>query len=213
MSLMVFTKNLLKTISISALLLTSSAYAEKPNFSYSSLGLSVGSVNYKDPFCFSSQCDSSSSSASINGSLQLADTFVLSVQGGSEVLETYDWKDEASAGSVGIGVAIPVNDKMDFNAGVYSLSADLNLCIWGSCSKSTWDGTGFIAGLRSWLDNDRKFSGKIAYDSFKYSKSTDRTNTLILGVSTWIKEHHELSFKHESSQYSTSNSLGYTYVF
>ena len=208
-----FSKNLIKTVSIGALLLTSAAYAEKPNFSYSSLGLSIGSVSYKDDICIGGSCTSTASASGVDGSLQLGDIFVLSLSGTAMKLDASAWNADISAGEFGVGIALPVSNTVDFNAGISSASIDVDTCGFGSCVKESDTGTRFGGGLRAWLNDTKTFSGSVGYNTFKASKSTDRVNSYNIGIAAWLKTHHKLSLSYGSNSDATSTAFGYSYVF
>ena len=75
---------LLAVLALAGVVLSTPSFAEKTNFSYSTLSIDLGRVTYKTPICAVGQCLSDLSGVSIGGSYQFADDLlVVSLSGTS----------------------------------------------------------------------------------------------------------------------------------
>ena len=68
---------LLVVLALAGGVLSTPSFAEKTNFSYSTLGIELGRVTYKTPICAGGQCLSDLGGAAIGGSLQFADDLLV----------------------------------------------------------------------------------------------------------------------------------------
>ncbi len=208
-----FSKNLIKTAFVAALLSVSSAHAEKPNFDYSSLRLSLGTVNYKTPLCVAGSCASSGNTAGVGGTLQIGDNFLIDLDGSSLKVNSGDWSADGSGGEFGIGLAFPMSNAIDFRGGISSISSDINACGFGVCVKHSDTGNSVSAGIRAWLNDAHTFSGAIDIRSSKLSEDIGRTTTTGILLAYWVQTHHKLSVSYGSNDKTTGTSVGYAYVF
>lgn len=208
-----FTKTLIKTVFISSLLFVTSAYAEKTNFSYSSIGLSAGTLNYKNSYCVFGSCANSGNTTYGHGSIQMGENIVLGVSGGSLKVKATNWDLDGTSRVFSAGIAFPISDKTDINAEVSSGSVDLTGCISGLCAKESYDGNSFEGRLRSWLNDKHTFSGSVGIESTKLSNESSRKTSLNFGLSLWMEQHHKFSFSYGSGDNTSETIVGYSYVF
>ena len=163
---------LLVVLALAGIVLSTPTFAEKTNFSYSTLGIELGRVTYKTPLCAGGQCLSDLSGAAIGGSLQFADDLlVVSLSSTAVSGSTSAWEVQSGVVALGLSIVKAVNDKIDITAGIASLSGRDEVCSGGFCVSSTDTGTSFGGGLQIWIDDAKKLAGNISIASSKYSES------------------------------------------
>ena len=205
---------LLAVLALSGVTISTASFAEKTNFSYSTLSIALGKVTYKKPICAGGQCLSDLSGASIGGSYQFAnDLLVVSLSSTAVSGSTSAWEVKSSVGELGLSIVKAVSDKIDITAGIASLSGRVEACSGGICVSSTDTGTAYGGGLRVWIDDSKKLAGKISIESSKYSQSTSSTTTTSLGLGYYVTEKDEIYGGYGTNSDASAISIGYAHHF
>ena len=205
---------LLAILTLASALLSTTAFAEKTNFSYSTLLIELGKVTYKTPICAGGQCLSDLSGASIGGSYQFADDLlVISLSGTSVNGSGSVWSVKESDGDLSLAIVKAVGDKIDVDAWVSSLSSQVDACSGGICVSDSDTGTGFGGGLQFWIEDSKKLEGKISIESDKYSKSTSSTTTTSLGLGYYVTGKDEIYGGYDTNSDASAISIGYAHHF
>ncbi|MFM2409088.1 MAG: hypothetical protein RL358_1830 [Pseudomonadota bacterium] len=193
--------------------MSSSAFAEKTNFSHSMLAAELGAVSYATPICIGGQCLSSLGTASLAGSLQFADDLLVVALSGSGVGgSTPTWTVSGGNSALSISVVKAIGENVDVQAGIASLSTRVDLC-GRFCISQTDTGSAIGGGLDIWLDDAKKFASKISFTSHKYSMDLSRTNTIGFGLGYYVNSQNEIYGRYESNSLASSVSAGYAHHF
>lgn len=216
----------MKRILFAAILLgtTTLVNANETNFSYTTLGVEVGSTTLtpSTPICVGASCISNvnftnfglSGSYQFNGDL---DWLVLSLGSEAGVTSLYGIDLTVSVGSLGINFVKAISDTVDIGGGVASLSSTVKACIGSTCVSEEDTGVGYIIGGEAWLNDAKNVSASIAVNRSKYSKDTTSTNGYGLGLDYYATKNHAVSasYSHSSSDGNSASSvmLGYAYHF
>lgn len=204
---------LLAVMSLASVVLSTPSFAEKTNFSYSTLSIELGKVTYKTPICAGGQCLSDLSGASIGGSYQFADDLLIVSLSGTSVSSSGPvWSVKDGGGAFALSIVKAIGDKIDITAGIASLSSQLDICAT-ICMSVTDTGTGYGGGLQIWIDDSKKLAGKISIESSKFSKSTSSTTTTSLGLGYYVTEKDEIYGGYDTNSDASAISIGYAHHF
>lgn len=205
---------LLAVLAFAGVVLSTPSFAEKTNFSYSTLGIELGKVTYKTPICIGSSCLSELNGVSIGGSYQFADDLlVVSLSGTSMSGSASTWSAEVGGGALALSIVKAVGNKIDITAGIASLSSQVDVCSGSICISESDTGTAYGGGLRIWIDDSKKLAGEISIESSKYSKSTSSTTSTSLGLGYYVTEKDEIKGTYGTNSDASSVSIGYTHHF
>ena len=195
-------------------LLSFSVLAAPTNFSYTSVGVGLGKQSLKDSIIFAGEIYDEFGLFGIGGSYQFADD-LLFVEMTSQAASNSGPNTEltSSVVSFGLGIVQAINNSIDVNASINSLSAKVEGCAGALCIKDDDTGTAFGLGLDAWFNDAKTIAGHLSFTSVKYSNDPDSTTSTGLGLSTYINNNHELGLYFSSSDSSSSSALTYDYHF
>ena len=209
------TKKIAVTASVFlGLLVGGNAYAEKTNFSHSTLSAGLGVLSYTTPICLGVSCLSSVGTASLAGTFQFAEDLLvvgLSATGLSGSKPT--WTVSGGSSALSIAVVKAIGDKIDVQAGIASLSSSVDVCSGGFCLTQTDTGAAIGGGLDIWLDDAKKLAAQISFTSSKYSTALSRNNTIGLGLGYYVNSQNEIYGSYRSNSLASSVSAGYAHHF
>lgn len=203
-------------------LLSMEAHAEKTNFEYTTISPSVMRLQYADPVCIStgggsSVCYSGLGGVGFGGSYQFLDGLLVvsgSVAGfgGSGYGTTLS----AGASSVGLNIVKAIGSNADVTLGIASLGSAAEACNGSSCTKGTASGIGYMAGVKSWIGEARRFSLGLSVSSSQLANSngtSSSTTSTSLDGGFYFNRNHELSLGYASNSQASLFGVSYIYHF
>lgn len=207
-------KLVLAVLTLAGVTFSMASFAEKTNFLYTTLSIELGRGTLDEPICLGGQCLSSLGVVGIGGSYQFADDLlVISLTSVAVSGSTSAWEVTSGVGAFGLGIVKAISDKIDIGVKIASLSSRSKVCVPGICISDTDTGTGFSGGLQFWLDDIKKLAGNVSIASSKFSKSTDSTTSINLGLGYYVTEQSEIYGAYGNSKDASSFAIGYVHHF
>lgn len=200
-------------LALASITVSTASFAEKTNFSYTTLSINSGTATYKTPSCALGYCMGTVGGASLGGTIQFADDLLVASFSSSAVSYSNPaWSYKESDVSLGLGIVKAIGDKVDVNAGIASLSATA-VCSGVICGTTDDTGMSYGAGLTIGLNDPKTLVGRISISSTKYSKATKSTETTGLGLGYYVTKNSELNVSYGTNDVASSTTIGYAYHF
>lgn len=196
------------------LLMSAPAYADKTNFSHTTIGISAGTGTYKTPICGLGYCMRTVGVGSLGGSIQFAnDSLIGSMSSTAVTHSNPSWTYQESDFTLGLDYVKAIGDRIDVALGVRSLSATSDTCVGLICAKYNDSGFAFGGTLYSAVNDAKTLVAGVSLSSSKYTKSTKSTETIGLGAGYYFTQNHAARVDFGTNDGATSSSIGYFYSF